>query len=98
MLPLPKRAERRGKFPQAWQRSRPAANENRASLGDEAPEILCAVADKAYHKAEPIKHLNRDQGITTCIPERDASRRRRWLQYQPSHAHLHRYGPPKGDG
>ena len=40
--------------------------------------ILCAVADNAYHKAEPIKHLNRDQGITTCIPERDASRRRRW--------------------
>ncbi len=54
------------------------ANQNRASLGDEAPEILCAVADKGYHKAEPIKHRNRDQGITTYIPERVASRRRRW--------------------
>ena len=55
-----------------------AANENLASLGDEAPEILCAVADKGYHKAELIKNLNIDQGITTYIPERDTSRRRRW--------------------
>ena len=55
-----------------------AANENLASLGDEAPEILCAVADKGYHKAELIKRLNRDQGITTYIPERDSSQRRRW--------------------
>ena len=55
-----------------------AANENLASLGDEAPEILCVVADKGYHKAELIKSLNLDQGITTYIPERDASRRRRW--------------------
>ena len=55
-----------------------AASENLASLGDEAPGILCAVADKGYHKAELIKHLNRAQGITTYIPERDASRRRRW--------------------
>ena len=54
------------------------ANENLASLGDEAPEILCAVADKGYHKAELIKHLNSDQGITTYIPERDPSQRRRW--------------------
>lgn len=55
-----------------------AANENLASLGDEAPEILLAVADKGYHKAELIKRLNRDQGITTYIPERDSSVRRRW--------------------
>lgn len=55
-----------------------AANENLASLGDEAPEILCAVADKGYHKTELIKRLNCDQGITTYIPERDPSRRRRW--------------------
>ena len=55
-----------------------AANDNLASLGDEAPEILCAVADKGYHKAELIKRLNRDQGITTYIPERDPSQRRRW--------------------
>ena len=37
-----------------------------------------AVADKGYHKAELIKRLNLDQGITTDIPERDTSRRRRW--------------------
>ena len=43
-----------------------------------APEILCAVADRGYHKAELIKRLNRDQGITTYIPERDSSQRRRW--------------------
>lgn len=55
-----------------------AANENLASLGDEAPEILCVVADKGYHQAELIKRLNRDQGTTTYIPERDSSRRRRW--------------------
>ena len=40
--------------------------------------MLCAVADKGYHKAELIKNLNHDEGITTYIPERDTSRRRRW--------------------
>ncbi len=54
-----------------------ASNENLASLGDRAPEIHCTVADKGYHKAELIKRLNRDQGITTFIP-RDSSRRHRW--------------------
>ena len=55
-----------------------AASDNLASLGDGAPEILCAVADKGYHKAELIKRLNRDQGITTYIPEKNTSQRRRW--------------------
>ena len=50
-----------------------AANENLASLGDKTPEIICAVVDKGYHKAELIKRLNRDQGITTYIPERDSA-------------------------
>ena len=55
-----------------------AASDNLASLGDGAPEILCVVADKGYHKAELIKRLNRDQGITTYIPEKNTSQRRRW--------------------
>ena len=54
-----------------------AASDNLASLGDGAPEILCAVADKGYHKAELIKRLNRDQGITAYIPEKNTSQRRR---------------------
>ena len=62
----------------AFQRNLAAASDNLASLGDGAPEILCVVADKGYHKAELIKRLNRDQGITTYIPEKNTSQRRRW--------------------
>ena len=54
-----------------------AASDNLASLGDGAPGILCAMADKGYHKAELIKRLNRDQGITAYIPEKNTSQRRR---------------------
>jgi hypothetical protein len=52
--------------------------ENLATLGDEAPELLCAVTDKGYHQAELIKGINIDQGITTYIPERETKQRRRW--------------------
>jgi transposase len=52
--------------------------ENLATLGDEAPELLCAVTDKGYHQAELIKEINIDQGITTYIPERETKQRRRW--------------------
>lgn len=53
-------------------------NENLATLGDEAPELLCVVTDKGYHQAELIKGVNIDQNITTYIPERETKQRRRW--------------------
>lgn len=55
-----------------------AAEDNLATLGDEAPELLCVVADKGYHQAELIRNLNADKGITTYIPERQSEHRRRW--------------------
>ena len=51
---------------------------NLASLGDEAPELLCAVTDKGYHKAELIEALNAEDSITTYIPERKSRKRRKW--------------------
>jgi transposase len=54
------------------------ATENLASLGDEAPELLCAVTDKGYHKAELIEEINVENGITTYIPERKSEQRRKW--------------------
>jgi transposase len=41
-------------------------------------KILDVVADKGYHKAELIKELNWDRGITTYIPEKKAKGRRKW--------------------
>jgi len=52
--------------------------ENLATLGDEAPELLCVVTDKGYHQSELIKEINIDQEITTYIPERETKQRRRW--------------------
>jgi len=52
--------------------------ENLASLGDESPDLLCVVTDKGYHKAELIRKLNADKGITTYIPERQDKQKRRW--------------------
>jgi transposase len=52
--------------------------DNLASLGDQAPELLCVVTDKGYHKAELIKEINTDQQVTTYIPERESKSRRRW--------------------
>jgi hypothetical protein len=43
---------------------------------DEA--IVHLVTDKGYHKASLIQGLYWEQGITTCIPERETSQRRRW--------------------
>jgi len=40
--------------------------------------ILDVVADKGYHKAELIKELSGNQGITTYIPERKTKGRRKW--------------------
>ena len=54
------------------------AEENLASLGDEAPELLCVVTDKGYHQAELIKDVNTELDITTYIPERHSQHRRRW--------------------
>lgn len=52
--------------------------ENLAGLGDESPDLLCVVTDKGYHKAELIRKLNADKGITTYIPERQSEQRRNW--------------------
>jgi transposase len=56
-----------------------ASQDNLHTLDDdEPPQILCVATDKGYHQAELIRSLNQDQGITTYIPERDSSKRRRW--------------------
>jgi transposase len=52
--------------------------ENLAALGNEAPELLCAVTDKGYHQAELIEEINVESGITTYIPERKSDQRRNW--------------------
>lgn len=54
------------------------AEENLATLGETPPELLCVVTDKGYHQAELIKDINVDKGITTYIPERLSTKRRRW--------------------
>jgi len=41
-------------------------------------KILDVVADKGYHKAELIKELNWDRGITNYIPDRETKGRRKW--------------------
>jgi hypothetical protein len=52
--------------------------ENLKDLGDASPELLCVVTDKGYHKAQLIKGVNLDQVITTYIPERETTKRRKW--------------------
>lgn len=52
--------------------------ENLACLADMGPELQCIVTDKGYHKAELIKTINTEQGITTYIPERQYQHRRCW--------------------
>jgi transposase len=52
--------------------------ENLKDLGDASPELLCVVTDKGYHKAQLIKGVNLDQEITTYIPERETTKRRKW--------------------
>ena len=55
-----------------------SVKENLASLGDEGSKLTCVVTDKGYHKAELIKSINIEQGITTYIPERQYQHRRCW--------------------
>ncbi len=51
-----------------------------ANLGSVAPDkaIVCLVTDKGYHKAALINDLYWQEGITTYIPERKSSQRRKW--------------------
>lgn len=55
-----------------------SVKENLDSLGEGGPGLQCVVTDKGYHKAELIKSINIDQGITTYIPERQYQHRRCW--------------------
>ncbi len=64
---------------QCMQETLDACQENLEGLDTEdPPHILCVATDKGYHQAELIRSLNQDQGITTYIPERKTSKRRRW--------------------
>lgn len=45
---------------------------------DSDKSIVHLVTDKGYHKAALIEELYWEQGITTYIPERKSSQRRKW--------------------
>ena len=61
---------------------------------DSEKTIISLVADKGYHKASLVKELYWNEGITTYIPERKSSQRRRWhgdrRQCQAFHANRKR--------
>ena len=51
---------------------------NLSILGEESSELLCAVTDKGYHKADLLKQIHQKHGLTTYIPERKSNKRRKW--------------------
>jgi len=52
-------------------------------------KFLDVVADKGYQKAELIKELNSNRGITTHIPERETKGRRKWKGDERARTEFH---------
>ena len=51
---------------------------NLSHLCEDSSELFCVVTDKGYHKADLLKDIHQCHGLTTYIPERSSSRRRKW--------------------